>query len=324
MKKVFITCCLPDNLENLLGREYEVEIFPEKRPPTKNEIIKYGSDSNAFITTVNDIIDKEIIESCPCLQVIANCAVGYENIDVNYAVKKGIYVTNTPDFLNETTADLAWALILSTARRVTEGDSLVRKGEFRYWGLSLLLGHNVYGKTLGIFGMGRIGSAVARRSVGFSMRVIYSSRNRNKKIDDQIGSVLVDFQTLLRESDYLVITAPINEDTRGRFGMEEFQQMKDTAVLINVGRGPIVRERELANALKKGVIWAAGLDVFEKEPEVDEELIKLNNAVLLPHIGSGSVETREGMAKMAVENVIGALNGKVPTNLVNVDVLRNM
>lgn len=323
MKKVFITCCLPDNLENLLGREYEVTVFPEKRPPTKNEIIKYGSDSNAFITTVNDIIDKEIIESSPGLRVIANCAVGYENIDVNYAVKKGIYVTNTPDVLNETTADLAWALILSTARRVAEGDSLVRKGEFRYWGLSLLLGHNVYGKTLGIFGMGRIGSAVARRSVGFSMRVIYSSRNRNKEIDNQIGSVLVDFQTLLRESDYLVITAPLNEDTRGRFGMEEFQQMKDTAVLINVGRGPIVRERELANALKKGVIWAAGLDVFEKEPEVDEELIKLNNAVLLPHIGSGSVETREGMAKMAVENVIGALNGEVPNNLVNIDVLKN-
>jgi len=310
-------------LENLLGREYEVAVFPEKIPPTKNEIIKYGIDSNAFITTVNDIIDKEIIESCPGLRVIANCAVGYENIDVNYAVKKGIYVTNTPDVLNETTADLAWALILSTARRVTEGDSLVRKGEFRYWGLSLLLGHNVYGKTLGIFGMGRIGSAVARRSVGFSMRVIYSSRNRNKEIDNQIGSALVDFQTLLRESDYLVITAPLNEDTRGRFGMEEFQQMKDTAVLINVGRGPIVRERELANALKKGVIWAAGLDVFEKEPEVDEELIKLNNVVLLPHIGSGTVETREGMAKMAVENVIGALNGKVPNNLVNVDVLKN-
>ncbi len=316
MKKVFITCCLPDNLENLLGREYEVAVFPEKRPPTKNEIIKYGSDSNAFITTVNDIIDKEIIESCPGLRVIANCAVGYENIDVNYAVKKGIYVTNTPDVLNETTADLAWALILSTARRVAEGDSLVRKGEFRYWGLSLLLGHNVYGKTLGIFGMGRIGSAVARRSVGFSMRVIYSSRNRNKEIDNQIGSVLVDFQTLLRESDYLVITAPLNEDTRGRFGMEEFQQMKDTAVLINVGRGPIVRERELANALKKGVIWAAGLDVFEKEPEVDEELIKLNNAVLLPHIGSGSVETREGMAKMAVENVIDAFQERIPRNVV--------
>ena len=321
MKKVFITARLPGNSVELLKREFHVDVFPEERPATRDELIEGAKDAHAIITMLFDKVDKTIIASCPNLRVISNCAVGTENIDIPYATEKGIFVTNTPGVLTETTADLAWALILSVSRRVVEGDTFLRDGKFIGWRPLLFLGVNVYGKTLGIYGMGRIGTAVARRAKGFDMQVIYHSRRRNKDGERKIRAKYVDFPNLLKESDFLVITAPLNEESRGRFGIEEFRKMKRTSVLVNVGRGQIIKEKELALALKEGIIWGAGLDVYEREPHVEEGLLKLKNVVLIPHLGSATEETRTRMADIAVENVVLALSGNMPKNLVNPKVL---
>ncbi len=322
MKKVFITANLPGKSIELLKRDFHVEVFPEERTPTRDELQGGARDARALITMLSDRVDKALIDSCPNLRVVSNCAVGTENIDIPYATKKGIFITNTPGILTETTADLAWALILSVSRRVLEGDSIVREGKFIGWRPSLLMGLSVHGKTMGIYGMGRIGIAVGRRAKGFDMNVIYHNRNRSEEAEREIGARYVNFPTFLRESDFLVITAPLNEESQGRFGTEEFQQMKKNSVLVNIGRGQIVKEKELALALKEGIIWGAGLDVYEEEPIVEEGLLKLRNVALLPHLGSASHETREKMTEMAVENVILALSGKTPRNLVNPEVLQ--
>jgi glyoxylate reductase len=322
MKRVFITAELPGKGVGLLRRDFHVEVFPEDRSPTWEELLMGARDAHALITMVSDRIDKKLIDSCPNLRVISNCGVGYENIDVTYATEKGIFVTNTPGVLTETTADLVWALMFSVARRIVEGDSFIREGRFKGWRPTLLMGVDVYGKTLGIYGMGRIGTAVGRRAKGFGMRVIYHNRRRNEESEREVGAMYVDFPTLLEESDFLVITAPLNDDTRGRFGLKEFRRMKRTSILINVGRGQTVREGELATALREGVILGAGLDVYEREPLVEEGLLGLKNAVLLPHLGSASRETRERMADMAVEGVDTVLRGRVPRNLVNPGVIR--
>ena len=321
MKKVFITANLPGKSVDLLRRDFHVEVFPEERPMTRTELLKGTKDAHAIITMLFDKVDRILIDSCQKLCVISNCAVGTENIDIPYATEKRIFVTNTPGVLTETTADLAWALILSVSRRLVEGDSFLRDGKFIGWRPLLLLGVNVYGKTLGIYGMGRIGTAVARRAKGFDMQVIYHSRRRNKDGERKIRAKYVDFPNLLKESDFLVITAPLNDESRGRFGIEEFRKMKRTSVLVNVGRGQIIKEKELAFALKEGIIWGAGLDVYEREPHVEEGLLELKNMVLIPHLGSATQETRTRMADIAVENVILALSGNIPKNLVNPKVL---
>lgn len=317
MKKVFITANLPGKSVELLRRDFHVEVFPKERPATRNELLKGAKDAHAIITMLFDKVDRILIDSSQNLLIISNCAVGTENIDTPYATEKGIFVTNTPGVLTETTADLAWALILSVSRRLVEGDSFLRDGKFIGWRPLLLLGVNVYGKTLGIYGMGRIGTAVARRAKGFDMQVIYHSRRRNKDGVRKIRTKYVDFPNLLKESDFLVITAPLNEESRGRFGIEEFRKMKRTSVLVNVGRGQIIKEKELAFALKEGIIWGAGLDVYEREPYVEEGLLELKNIVLIPHLGSATEETRTRMADIAIENVILALSGNIPKNLVN-------
>ena len=321
MKKVFITANLPGKSVELLKRDFHVEVFPEERPATRNELLKGANDAHAIITMLFDKVDRTLIDSCPNLRVISNCAVGTENIDTPYASEKRIFVTNTPGVLTETTADLAWALILSVSRRLVEGDSFLRDGKFTGWRPLLLLGVNVYGKTLGIYGMGRIGTAVGRRAKGFDMQVIYHNRRRNEEVEREIRAKHVDFLTLLRESDFLVITAPLNEESRGRFGIEEFRKMKRTSVLVNIGRGQIVKERDLAFALKEGIIWGAGLDVYEREPIVEKGLLELKNVVLIPHLGSATEETRTRMVDIAVENVILALSGDIPKSLVNPKVL---
>lgn len=322
MKKVFITASLPGDAIELLKRDFLVEVFPdEERSPTRDELVEGARDAHALITMVVDRADRSLIDACPNLKVISNCGVGTENIDISYATQKGIFVTNTPDVLTETTADLAWALILSVSRRVVEGDSYVRGGKFIGWRPSLLLGQNIHGKTLGIYGMGRIGTAVGRRANGFNMGVIYSNRGRNEEGERETGAEYVNFPTLLKESDFVVITSPLNESSRGRFGLEEFRKMKRRSILVNVGRGQIVKERELVVALQEGIIWGAGLDVYEREPVVEEELLSLNNVVLLPHLGSASQETRERMAGMAAEGVVMVLKNQVPKNLVNPGVL---
>ncbi|TFG77381.1 MAG: D-glycerate dehydrogenase [Thermodesulfobacteriales bacterium] len=324
MKKIFITSQYPGESVKRLSEKYDVVVYPKSTLPTHEELLENAKDSVALITTVADVVNKKLIDCCPDLKIVFNSGVGYENVDIPYASEKGIFVTNTPNVLTETTADLAWALMFSVARRIIEADTYVREGQFACGHPSLLLGMNIHEKTLGVYGMGRIGSAVARRAKGFNMRVIYQNRNNNQKAEDETGAEFVDFETLLKESDFIVITAPLTEETRGRFGQEEFQKMKSTSIIVNVGRGPIIKEAELASALKDGLIWGAGLDVFENEPQVNEELLNLKNTVLVPHIGSASVETREKMVDMAVTSVELALRGEVPKYLVNPEVIKTV
>lgn len=321
MKKVFVSAKYPGNSINRLAEKYDVVVFDKNRVPTSQELSFQSQGSSALITTVSDIIDKKLIDQLPDLKIIANAAVGYENIDIPYATEKGIYVSHTPNVLTESVADMAWALILSVGRRIVEADEYVRAGRFTCWLPDLLLGLNIHNKTLGVFGMGRIGRAVARRGTGFGMKIIYNSRSLNEEAEKQIGASFVDFPALLEESDYLVITTPLTTETRGRFGLSEFKQMKKESVIINVGRGPIIKEAELAEALKDGFIWGAGLDVFENEPGVNSELLKQKNAVLAPHIASASRETREKMIDMAVQSVEHALDGMTPESLVNPEVV---
>lgn len=317
MKKVFVTADLPGESLNRLRNEYSVEVFPSRKSPTKQQLLQGAKDASALITMVTDQIDTEIIDASQKLEIISNCGVGFENIDINHASEKGIFVTNTPGVLTEATADLAWTLIMSVARRVLEGDRTIRNREFINWEPTLLLGQNIYGKTLGIFGMGRIGTAIARRASGFGMNVIYHNRTRNLEGESVSNASHCDFGTLLASSDFIVISAPLNVGTRGRFGKEQFGKMKKTVIIVNVGRGKIIREQELAIALKEKQIWGAGLDVFENEPDVCDELLELENTVLLPHLGSASYETRCEMAEMAVRSVEQALGGVKPEFMVN-------
>jgi glyoxylate reductase len=321
MNKIFVSAGYPGNSIDSLSDKYDVHVFDKDRLPTAEELARKAEGSSALITTVSDIVNKKIIDLCPDLKIISNSGVGYENVDIPYATEKGIFVTNTPGVLTETTADMAWVLILSVGRRIVEADAYVREGQFKCWLPSLMLGMNIHNKTLGVFGMGRIGTAVARRASGFNMNIVYSNRGRNELAEKDTGAVFVDFQTLLKESDYIVVTTPLTPETKGRFGLPEFRQMKSEAIIINIGRGPVIKEAELAEALKERLIWGAGLDVFENEPKVDPELLKQKNVVLAPHMASASWETREEMIAMAVRSVELALNGEVPEHLVNPQVV---
>jgi len=262
--------------------------------------------SVALVTLLTDRVDRSILEAGKGLRIVANVAVGVDNIDVTSATRLGILVTNTPGVLTEATADLTWALILAVARRVVEGDALVRAGKFRGWNLDLLRGFDLRGKTLGIIGAGRIGKAVARRARGFGLKVLVHSRRSG-----------VPLRRLLGSSDFVSIHCPLTPETHHVIGRREFGWMKRTSILINTARGPIVDEKALIEALRRGRIAGAGLDVYEREPIVPAALRRLKNVVLLPHVGSATVETRRRMVEMAVANVKAVLAGRRPPNLVN-------
>jgi len=264
-------------------------------------------------------VDAAALEASPRLKVVANVAVGYDNIDVDAATERGVVVTNTPDVLTETTAELTLALLLALARRVVEADRYVRAGRFRGWELRQPhLGTDLHGKTLGLFGMGRIGQAVGRRAaLGFGLDVRYTARAPKPALDWEYGFRPVDFDTLLRESDFLSLHAPLTPDTRHRFTLAEFERMKPTALLVNAARGPLVKEAALAAALERGLIQGAALDVFEREPEVHPRLKKHDRTVLTPHIGSATERTRRRMCEIAVNNVVAALSGRCPPTALN-------
>lgn len=321
MNKIFVSAVYPGSSIDRLAHKYDVLVFDKDRLPTSEELATEAEGSSALITTVSDIVNKHIMDLCPDLKIVSNSGVGYENVDIPYATEKGIFVTNTPGVLTETTADMAWVLMLSVGRRIVEADTYVRDGKFTCWKPTLMLGMNIHDKTLGVFGMGRIGTAVAKRATGFNMKIIYNNRGRNESAEKDTGAAFVDFPTLLKESDYIVVTTPLTPETKGRFGLPEFRQMKRDSVIINIGRGPVIKEAELARALKERLIWGAGLDVFENEPKVDQELLKQENVVLAPHMASASRETREEMIDMAVRSVELALSGEVPEHLVNPEVL---
>ncbi len=314
--KVFLTRKIPeDGIKILKNAGLEIEIFPHNRIPKKEEIIAGVRDADALISLLTDKIDREIIDSAPKLKVIGNYAVGYNNIDVEYAKKKGIIVTNTPGVLTDATADLTFALILAAARRVVEGDKFMRQGKFNGWAPMLMLGKDVWGATIGIIGAGRIGQAVARRAKGFNMRILYYSRTRKEEMDG-LGAKFVSLEELLRESNIITLHVPLTSDTRHLIDYKEFELMKEGAILINTARGEVVNEEAMLKALKSGKLFAAGLDVFYNEPNVNPELFKMDNVVLTPHIGSATERTRRKIAEMVCSDVVRVLRGEEPVNRV--------
>lgn len=287
----------------------------EAKSVPRDVLMKEASSAHALWTMLSDTIDREMIEQAPQLKVISNLAVGYNNIDIEAAKERGIIVTNTPDVLTETTADLAFGLMMMTARRLGEAERDLRAGEWKSWTPMGYVGMDLYRAKLGIIGMGRIGEAVARRARGFDMDVLYHNRTRRHESESMYGFVYAELDELLEQSDFVVVLAPLTEETRGMLGADEFAKMKQTAVFINVARGEIIDEMALYEALKEQRIWAAGLDVFAKEPvAMDHPLLTLPNVTTLPHIGSASIKTRLAMMALNREAIVNVLEGEEPKN----------
>lgn len=318
MDKIFITRKLPEEIVQPLRENFEVNMWHSEEIPMQYEDIKKeAKDANALWTVLSDKVDRELIESLSSLNIICNLAVGYNNIDIEAAKERGITVTNTPGVLTETTADLTFALLLATARRITEAEQDIRAGKWKSWTPMQLTGMDVYGSTLGIIGMGRIGEAVARRAKGFDMKVLYHNRTRKYESEQQNNFTYVELETLLQESDFVVILTPLTPETRGMIGKDELKMMKETSALINVARGGIVDEQALYDALVNKSIWAAGLDVFETEPvPLDHPLLTLPNVTVLPHIGSASIHTRLAMMQINAQAIEDVFEGRVPENRV--------
>lgn len=312
--KILITAELPFDAEKYL-KGHELDYNKGKQLSAK-ELKKRAGDADAIISMLSDKIDAELINSCQNLKVIANYAVGYNNIDLSAAADKGIVVCNTPDVLTQTTAELGFALMMAAARRIPESERFTRAKKFKGWKADLFLGMDLHGKTLGVFGFGRIGQAVAKMASGFNMEILYNARTVKTQAELLTGAKRTGFEDMVRRSDFIIITAPANEGTKHKFTLQTFRQMKSSAVLVNIGRGEIVKEKDLVTALENNMIFAAGLDVYEFEPKVDEGLFKLDNVVMAPHIGSGSYATREVMAKLCCDSIIKVFKGETPHNVV--------
>ncbi|PNX53146.1 MAG: D-glycerate dehydrogenase [Thermoplasmata archaeon M9B2D] len=320
--KIFITRKIPQPGLDLLEKECIIDLNPHDRVLTKEEIIEGIKGKDGLLCLLTDPIDKDVINAEPNLKMIASYAVGYDNIDIAAATHRGIPVSNTPDVLTETTAELAWALLFSVARRIVEGDTFIREENFNGWAPMLMLGQDVSHKTLGVVGMGRIGTAFALKSKGFDMNVLYTDGRRNERVERDLGAKQVPLSTLLKESDFVSLHLPLTQTTHHLIDEKELQMMKKTAILINTARGPIIRETALIKALKEHWIFGAGLDVYEKEPEISKELKSLKNVVLQPHTGSGTLETRTKMALMAAQNLLIGLKGGIPPNCVNREIFQ--
>ena len=321
--KVFVSYWLPDAPLNALREKYTVVVNEENRVLPSQELVAQLADADALLC-VGSRVDRTVLDAVgPRLKIVANWGVGYNNIDADYAAQKGIMVTNTPDVLTETTADLSWAILMAVARRVVEADSYVRAGQFQGFKPFAMLGADVWGKTLGIIGCGRIGQAVGRRAQGFGMRVLYHNRKPlDKETESALGAHYMEIDALLKESDFVSLNVPLTDETHHLIDARRLSLMKPSAFLVNTTRGPVVDEQALLAALREKQIAGAALDVFEKEPAVTPGLTELPNVVLTPHIGSGSWETRTAMADVAVRNIVAALEGQTPPNLVNKPVAR--
>ncbi|MEI5907835.1 D-glycerate dehydrogenase [Bacillus spongiae] len=315
---VYITRKLPEEIIQPLQDNFDVEMwYKEDEPVPREVLLNKVEKASALLTMLSEKVDSELLERGKQLKIIANMAVGYDNIDLNVAEEKGVLITNTPDVLTETTADLAFSLILMTARRTIEAASMIQDGKWTSWAPRLLAGVDVHHKTIGIYGMGKIGQAVAHRARGFHMRVLYHNRKRLIKVEQDLGATYVSFQQLLSQSDFVVCLAPLTAETKGIFGIQEFKQMKSSGIFINAARGAIVKEVDLIEALKQREIAGAGLDVFEKEPiDSDNQLLTFPNVVSLPHIGSATEETRRKMMSLCVQNIEAVLTGNKPITLV--------
>ena len=321
-QKILVTGNLPAEVMDPLREKYEVEAHAEARPMERQQLLSRIGDRDGLLCMITDAVDDELLGRAPRLKMIANMGVGYNHIDIAAATRRGIPVSNTPGVLTDATADLAFTLILAVARRVVEGDRRVREGKFKLWAPFLFLGREVSGKTLGIVGFGRIGRAVARRAAGFGMRVLYHNRSRLTPAEERESPAeYADLNTLLAQADFVSLHVPLSGETRHLIGAAELSRMKPTAYLINTARGPVVDEVALLATLQRGMIAGAGLDVYENEPALTPGLADLPNVVLLPHVGSATLETRTAMAAMAARNLIAGLDGQRPPNLVNPEVL---
>jgi glyoxylate reductase len=310
-KKILISNILPDEARKMIPREFTVDYNPGDVPLAKTELIRRLHGMHGLICHIVSAIDDEVLGASPDLKVVANVAVGYNNVDVAAARRRGIVVTNTPDVLTETTADFAWALLMAAARRVVEADQYARTGQWKAWKWDLLWGLDIHGKTLGVLGFGRIGRAVARRAGGFGMRVLYHDAQRPEPaVERELRATYADPDTLLRESDFVTVHTPLMPETKHLVNEAALGKMKKTAILVNAARGPIVDETALVRALREGWIAGAGLDVFEEEPKIHPGLLPLRNVVLAPHIASASLDTRVAMATLAVRNCLAVLEGK--------------
>ncbi|MBC7098222.1 D-glycerate dehydrogenase [Candidatus Bipolaricaulota bacterium] len=323
MAEVLVTTeVFPEALARLREAGHRVRAPAEGRL-SRAELLDQIATADALVCLLSDRVDEGLFSAAPRLKVVANLGVGVDNIDLSAATRHGVVVTNTPDVLTETTADLAWALLMAAARRIVEADSDLRAHGFPGWTfIPPHMGVDVWGRTLGVVGLGRIGSAVARRAKGFEMRVLYHSRTRKPALEAALSARWLPLDDLLSESDFVVLCVPLTPETRHLIGPRELSLMKEEAILVNIARGPVVDEAALALALKEGRLRAAALDVFEREPEVHPELLSLRNVVLTPHIGSATLFTRRKMAELAVESVISVLSGRRPENLVNPEAWR--
>lgn len=315
---IFVTRPIFDEVLERLRREAHVEINAEDRVLSSNELVPRLREADGVMTLLTDSVDRALLEAAPRLKVVSNVAVGFNNIDFDQATRLGVVVTNTPGVLTETTADFTWALLMAAARRVVEADNFTRAGKFKVWELRMFLGHDIFGKTMGIIGLGRIGQAVARRAKGFNMRIVFAgSEQVPDAVIRELGAERLPVNDLFGVSDFISLHVPLSESTKHLLNDQSFAMMKSNCIVVNTSRGPVVDEKALVRALKQGKIAAAGLDVFEREPEIEPELLEMDNVVLAPHIGSASRETRLKMCNMAAENLLAALNGQRPPNLVN-------
>ncbi len=310
--KAFVTRVLPEEAMKIVRAGAEiVDVWPHELPPGREELLTKVADVEGLLCLLTDKIDADILSAAPRLKVVSQMAVGYDNIDVPACKSRGIAVGNTPGVLTETTADLAFALLLATARKIVEAEKFLRQGDWQTWSPMLLTGPDIHHATLGIVGMGSIGFEMARRAHGFEMEILYASTRQNSDAENHFGAKLVDLDTLLSSSDFVSLHTPLNATTRNLIGRRELALMKRTAILINSSRGPVIDQSALIKALEKGKLAGAGLDVFEQEPlPLSDPLLTLPNVVLLPHIGSASIATRTRMAVLAAENLVAGIQGK--------------
>jgi glyoxylate reductase len=321
--KVYVTRLLPKPAMDRILSFCDAKVWQGELPPPRDVLLQNVVEVEGLLSLLTDKVDTELMNQAQKLRVVSNCAVGFDNIDVQAATKRGIIVGNTPGVLTDTTADFAFALLMAAGRRVVEGDRVVRAGKWKTWGPMILLGQDIHNATLGIIGFGRIGYAVAKRAKGFGMKILYSDVIRNSQAENELGVEYVELNSLLAESDFITVHTNLTPETHHMIGREQFEKMKRTAVLVNTSRGPIVDNMALYDALRSGKIAYAALDVTEPEPlPADHPLITLDNVIVVPHIASASVATRTKMALMAADNLIAGLKGEMPPNPVNPEVLK--
>jgi len=324
--RVFITRVIAQEALDKIAQATEMEVWPEELPPPYEVLREKARDAEGLVTLLSDRVDAALMDTAPKLKVVSNIAVGYDNISIAEATKRHIVVGNTPGVLTETTADLAFTLLMAAARRVVEADNYTRKGRWKTWGPKILLGQDIHNATLGIIGLGRVGAEVAKRGRGFNMKVLYYDEiRRSEEEERQLGvEYIPELAKLLSSADFISVHVPLLPQTRHLIGAAEFALMKPTAVFINTSRGPVVDQRALYEALKSGQIFAAAIDVTEVEPiSPDDPLLALDNIIITPHIASASFTTRKNMALMAAENLLAGLRGKTPPTCVNPEALRS-